>query len=190
MYFTKSIIILQIFAFVASRNGRQFNKWCYPTVPFTGYFSKGAFLQVGESSLASYIYYAFSHYGVTHLIGNVIATAFHGSDMELAHGALKTAAVWLAGAFGSPILHRIISGRKNTRVVGSSGALYALIGCRLANIFVNSHRMGVFELCARLFVSLSFVFVELTRSDFNNGTHAIHRYGAAAGAFAGFFLFT
>ena len=88
-----------------------------------------------------YITYIYVHNSVSHLVMNVLIQIMIGSLLELVHTIWRVPVVYFSGALAGCLLQSMVGGNKY--VVGASGAVFALLGARIANIILNWKEMGV-----------------------------------------------
>ena len=84
-----------------------------------------------------FLTYSLVHSGFGHIILNVTIQLIVGLPLEMAHGSLPVAAVYLVG---------VVSGSLATScwepkvyLTGASGGVYALIAAHLSNLILNWH---------------------------------------------------
>lgn len=76
-----------------------------------------------------------------------------GLPLEMVHGALRCAAVYLAGVLGGSLAASVLD--PDVCLAGASGGVYALLAAHLANALLNFHAMryGAVRLVAALAVA-------------------------------------
>ena len=83
--------------------------------------------------------YAFVHAGARHVCLNVVLQMIFGLPLEIIHGAKHTALIYGLGVIAGGLVSAVV--RPYDAVVGSSGGVYALMGCHLGNLALNWHSM-------------------------------------------------
>lgn len=76
-----------------------------------------------------------------------------GLPLEMVHGAVRCAAVYLAGVLGGSLAASVLD--PDVCLAGASGGVYALLAAHLANALLNFHTMryGAIRLVAALAVA-------------------------------------
>lgn len=130
-----------------------------------------------------------SHYGLVHLCVCVVGLLVMGSDTEIQHGGLRVAVVWFVGLWASVLayqLYGLTNYRHVGQLVGSSGALYGLVGSRVTNLILYIDSMSAIAMRGRLVFIVLFVVVDTAVAVLApNPTTA---YSAHAGGFLGGWL--
>lgn len=101
----------------------------------------------------------FMHFGMMHLMSNMLALFFLGELVEKKVGSVRYALIYilggLVGSVGS-LLHCIITG-KNVVSAGASGSVFAVMGAIVWLTFISNGRFEQFTLEKLIFI----IFVEL-----------------------------
>eukprot|EP00048_Salpingoeca_helianthica_P017886 m.239506 g.239506 ORF g.239506 m.239506 type:complete len:790 (-) comp22615_c0_seq1:29-2398(-) len=79
--------------------------------------------------------YSLLHNGVGHIAVNLLQQCLVGLPIEMAHGSLRVAALYVAGVTGAALGHSL--SLTKAPLVGASGGVYALIALWLADIIIN-----------------------------------------------------
>jgi membrane associated rhomboid family serine protease len=99
---------------------------------------------------------AFLHYGITHLLFNMLALFYVGPPLEAALGRLRFGALYGLSALGGSVLVYLLS-PLNTGTAGASGAVFGLFGAT----FVVAKRLNldIRGIAAIIVLNLVFTFV-------------------------------
>jgi membrane associated rhomboid family serine protease len=99
---------------------------------------------------------AFMHYGLMHLLFNMLALYFVGPSLEMALGRLRFGALYGLSALGGSVLVYLAS-PVNAATAGASGAVFGLFGA----LFVVSRRLNldIRGIAAIILLNLVFTFV-------------------------------
>jgi len=94
-----------------------------------------------------WILYTFAHSSVAHVLCNVFVLLFLGITLEPVHGSIPFLGVYVVSAVGAAVFHGVIW--PNIGLVGSSGAVFGLLGARFGNILLNAESMPLlaFRFC-------------------------------------------
>ncbi|KAG5682476.1 hypothetical protein PVAND_011827 [Polypedilum vanderplanki] len=97
-----------------------------------------------------FLFYMLLHAGWFHLIFNLIVQVLIGAPLEMVHGSVRIACIYLSGVLAGSLSTSIFD--TNAYLVGSSGGVYALLAAHLANIMLNYSNMeyGIYRLLAIL----------------------------------------
>lgn len=87
--------------------------------------------------------YIYVHNSVSHLVVNVIVQILIGATLQLVHRYARVPVIYFAGALAGCLLQSVINGR--VFVAGASGAVFALLGARIANVILNWREMGTIQ---------------------------------------------
>ena len=87
-----------------------------------------------------YVTYILVHKSVGHLLVNVFVQIMIGSLLEFVHKLWRIPVVYFSGALAGCLLQSMVGGKNY--IVGASGAVFALLGARIANIILNWKEMG------------------------------------------------
>ena len=125
--------------------------------------------------------YTFSHSSWTHLLSNLFVFVALGLMLDVANREIDFLMIYVFSAVGGALLHGAMW---TSGLVGSSGAVYGILGARLANIILNSENMGLFELLCRISVvvalgTITIVTYAVYKNE--NTSHSCHAGGAVVG---------
>ena len=170
-------------------------------VGFADYFyhwmwwSRGCISHDKRDQLWRYFSSPMSHYGALHITNNLILTMMLGLDIEWIYGHRSLLFVWLSscmiGIWSYQAWKNVI-GKGTTRLVGSSGAVYGLIGCRLSNLLLNGDSMIKMEMVFRTFFVVLFIALDIVGYYIDEGSsiaYMCHWGGAAGGVLSGLVVF-
>lgn len=95
-----------------------------------------------------FISYMVLHANWFHLGFNVVVQVMIGLPLEMVHGSLRIACIYLAGVFAGSLGTSVVDAE--VYLVGASGGVYALLAAHLANILLNFGEMkyGVLKLAS------------------------------------------
>jgi membrane associated rhomboid family serine protease len=79
--------------------------------------------------------YQFTHTGFSHVLANVLMTVFIGIGVERLHGTYRMICFWFFGVIGGAANFFLFDAHGH--VVGASGGVYAILGMRIAYVFLN-----------------------------------------------------
>ncbi len=96
---------------------------------------------------------AFLHYGLTHILFNMLALYVVGPPLELALGRLRFGALYLLSALGGSVLVYLLS-PLNSATAGASGAVFGLFGA----MFVVGRRLNLDVRGVVFIIGLNLVF--------------------------------
>ncbi|CAD7082036.1 unnamed protein product [Hermetia illucens] len=111
-----------------------------------------------------FISYMVLHANWFHLGFNVVVQVMIGLPLEMVHGSLRIACIYLAGVFAGSLGTSVVDAE--VYLVGASGGVYALLAAHLANILLNFGEMkyGVLKLASILiFASCDFGYAIYSR---------------------------
>lgn len=85
----------------------------------------------------------FLHFGLAHLVNNMIVLGFLGDNLERAMGKVKYLIIYLGGGLGASYISYYLNMRSGDSVVsaGASGAIFAVIGAMIYVLIVNRGRL-------------------------------------------------
>lgn len=96
----------------------------------------------------------FIHFGISHLLNNMLVLAYIGDNLERALGKIKYLIVYLAAGVGSSAVSAVWSMMKDEYSVsgGASGAIFGVVGALLVIVIrnrgqledLNSHQLMLF----------------------------------------------
>jgi membrane associated rhomboid family serine protease len=82
-----------------------------------------------------YVTYIWIHANVWHLVSNCVMQFFVGASLESVHGWWRVGGLYILGGIAGGL--NVTMFTPDVTVVGASGAIYALLGMILANIWLN-----------------------------------------------------
>ncbi len=131
---------------------------------------------------------AFMHFGIEHIINNMLVLYVLGDNMERALGSIKYVIFYLICGIGSNAVSLLADMRFASTAVsaGASGAVFGVIGGLLYAVLVNHGRLedlGTRQLVVMIVLSLYFGFVN---SGVNNVAHIA---GLVLGIVMGIFFY-
>ena len=102
----------------------------------------------------------FMHFGIMHLMGNMIYLFIAGLNLERVIGHWKYLALYFMTGFGASLISTAFYYLRNSDVVsaGASGAIYGLIGAVVVLTFKNRGRTGRGAMWIRIGIVLMFLF--------------------------------
>ena len=136
-----------------------------------------------------------SHYGIFHLSNNLLLTLILGLDLEWIYGSTTLLSVWSSSCVIGIWTYQSwcnYLGRSTTRLVGSSGGVYGLIGCRVSNLILNGDSMIKPEILFRLAFVVLFLIMDIVGFYLDEGSsiaYTAHWGGAVGGLLSGLLVF-
>ena len=114
----------------------------------------------------------FMHFGIDHIINNMIVLFALGDNLERALGHVKYLILYLACGVGSNLVSMILSGPDSMIVsAGASGAIFGVVGGLLMAVLVNKGRLEDLSLRQlAIMVALS-LYLGFTESGVDNVAH-------------------
>ncbi|KAF0311518.1 Protein rhomboid [Amphibalanus amphitrite] len=91
-----------------------------------------------------------------HLTFNLLVQLAVGVPLELGHGTVRVAAIYLAGVLAGSLGTSVCDAGRQVYLVGASGGVYALLTAHIANVLLNYNHMelGVQRLLAVLLIAV------------------------------------
>lgn len=86
-----------------------------------------------------FVSYATLHAGWAHLTFNTLVQVLVGLPLEMVHGSLRVACIYLAGVVAGSLGTSVFDA--DVYLVGGSGGVYALLAAHLANVLINYRNM-------------------------------------------------
>ncbi|XP_066595305.1 protein rhomboid [Prorops nasuta] len=86
-----------------------------------------------------FAFYMFLHAGWLHLLFNLAVQVVVGLPLEMVHGSLRIATVYMAGVLAGSLGTSVFD--TDVYLVGASGGVYALLAAHLANVLLNYNNM-------------------------------------------------
>lgn len=115
----------------------------------------------------------FLHFGMEHLVDNMLALYFVGGHLERAVGKLKFLLIYLVGGVGASWL----SYRRDVRVgelsvsAGASGAVFAVIGAMICVLLLNRGQLEGLTVRQMVFMAALSLYFGLTSTGVDNAAH-------------------
>ena len=114
----------------------------------------------------------FMHFGIDHIINNMIVLFALGDNLERAMGHIRYLILYLACGIGSNAISMLLSGM-NTGVVsaGASGAIFGMVGGLLYAVTANRGRLEDLSTKQLLFMIALSLYLGFTESGVDNAAH-------------------
>lgn len=114
----------------------------------------------------------FMHFGIDHIINNIIVLFALGDNLERAMGHIRYLILYLACGIGSNAFSMLLSGM-NTGVVsaGASGAIFGMVGGLLYAVTANRGRLEDLSTKQLLFMIALSLYLGFTESGVDNAAH-------------------
>lgn len=115
----------------------------------------------------------FLHFGITHLMNNMIMLGALGWNLELEIGKLRFIIIYFFSGIGGNILSLIaaISAGESAVSAGASGAVFGLMGALLYVVIANRGRLGQLSGRGMIFMVVLSLYFGLTSSGVDNMAH-------------------
>lgn len=115
----------------------------------------------------------FLHFGVEHLINNMILSLFVGDLLEKVIGKIKYLIIYLVGGIGSSAVSYLVSIKTGQDVVsaGASGAVFAVIGALLYLLLRNHGQMEGLSFKRLGIMAVLSLYVGFTSGGVDNSAH-------------------
>lgn len=131
---------------------------------------------------------AFMHFGISHIINNMLILYVLGDNLERALGGVRYLIFYLVCGIGANAVSLLFDMHSSSMVVsaGASGAVFGVIGGLLYAVVVNRGQLedlSTRQLAVAIILSLYF---GITNSDVNNVAHVA---GLVLGIFMGLILY-
>lgn len=125
----------------------------------------------------------FLHFGIQHLMNNMVCLIFLGDMLESIVGPVKYLIIYLAGGLGGNLLSLWMEQRRELYVVsaGASGAIFAVIGALLYIVLRNKGHVGTLNGRGIAIMAFLSVLQGFTETGTDNAAHV-------GGLLAGFVL--
>lgn len=97
-----------------------------------------------------FVTYMVLHANWFHLGFNIVVQLIIGLPLEMVHGSIRIAAIYVAGVFAGSLGTSVVE--PLTSLVGASGGVYALLAAHFANVLLNFNYMkyGILKLASIL----------------------------------------
>ena len=114
----------------------------------------------------------FMHFGISHLVNNMIVLFALGDNLERALGHVKYLILYLFSGIGANWISMMI-GNKDPMVVsaGASGAIFGVIGGLFYAVAVNKGRLEDLQTKQLAVMIVLSLYMGLTSSDVDNAAH-------------------
>lgn len=116
----------------------------------------------------------FLHFGIEHLLYNMLMLIFMGDIVEKLYGKIQFLLIYLIGGVGGNLLSLFFSYRSKTYAVeaGASGAIFAVVGGLVVSVLVHRHvRESVFGR-RTIFMAILLLAEGFTQKGIGNAAHA------------------
>ncbi|MCI9546426.1 MAG: rhomboid family intramembrane serine protease [Lachnospiraceae bacterium] len=125
----------------------------------------------------------FLHFGMEHLVNNMLALYFVGGHLERAVGKINFLLIYLAGGVGASCLsyYRDIQQGSAHISAGASGAVFAVIGAMIYVLLLNRGRLQGLTVRQMVFMAVLSLYYGFTTTGVDNTAHI-------GGIFCGFLL--
>ncbi len=115
----------------------------------------------------------FLHFGISHLLNNMVMLGALGWNLELETGRIKFLIIYFVSGLGGNLLSLYLDIKANEMVVsaGASGAVFGLMGALLCVVLKNHGRVGRLTNRGLLFMVALSLYFGLTSSGVDNAAH-------------------
>jgi len=115
----------------------------------------------------------FLHFGINHLLNNMVLLGALGWNLELETGKLKFLLIYFAAGLGGNLFSFWLNDRAGAAVVsaGASGAIFGLMGALLWVVIKNHGRAGRLTRRGILFMVALSLYFGVTSSGVDNAAH-------------------
>lgn len=115
----------------------------------------------------------FLHFGMEHLINNMLALYFVGGHLERAVGKLRFLLIYLAGGAGASCLsyYRDIQRGSAHISAGASGAVFSVIGAMIYVLLLNRGQLEGLTVRQMLFMAVLSLYYGFTAAEVDNAAH-------------------
>lgn len=115
----------------------------------------------------------FLHFGITHLLNNMVLLGALGWNLELEIGKIRFLIIYFVSGIGGNILSLLYDLRLEQPAVsaGASGAIFGLMGALLYVVIANRGRLGRLSGRGMLFMVVLSLYFGLTSSGVDNLAH-------------------
>lgn len=115
----------------------------------------------------------FLHFGMEHLINNMLALYFVGGHLERAVGKLKFLLIYLAGGMGASCLsyYRDLQRGSAHISAGASGAVFSVIGAMIYVLLLNRGQLEGLTVRQMLFMAVLSLYFGFTTTGVDNAAH-------------------
>lgn len=125
----------------------------------------------------------FLHFGINHLVNNMLPLYFVGSHLEHAVGMVRFAVVYFVGGLAGSCLSYYMDIREGEMNVsaGASGAVFAVIGAMIYVLVLNKGQLEGLTVRQMVFMAALSLYCGFASSEIDNAAHV-------GGFLAGFVL--
>ena len=115
----------------------------------------------------------FLHFGITHLLNNMVLLGALGWSLELEIGKMRFLIIYLVSGIGGNLLSLYFGISAETYAVsaGASGAIFGLMGALLYVVIANRGRLGRLSGRGMLFMVILSLYFGFTSSGVDNWAH-------------------
>lgn len=115
----------------------------------------------------------FLHFGIEHLLNNMVLLGALGWNLELETGRIKLLLIYFIAGLGGNLFSFWMNGRTDTVVVsaGASGAIFGLMGALVWVVIKNHGRVGRLTNRRILFMVALSLYFGFTSSGVDNAAH-------------------
>lgn len=115
----------------------------------------------------------FLHFGISHLLNNMVLLGALGWNLEFETGRIKFLIIYFISGLGGNMLSLYMNMKANEMVVsaGASGAIFGLMGALLCVVLKNHGRVGRLTNRGLLFMVALSLYFGLTSSGVDNAAH-------------------
>ena len=114
----------------------------------------------------------FMHFGIDHIINNMIVLFALGDNLERALGHVKYLILYLACGVGSNLISLLMGGPESMVVsAGASGAIFGMVGGLLTAVLKNKGRLEDLNIRQLAFMAALSLYLGFTESGVDNVAH-------------------
>ena len=114
----------------------------------------------------------FMHFGIDHIINNMIVLFALGDNLERALGHIKYLILYLACGVGANVISMLVSGPESVVVsAGASGAIFGVVGGLLYAVLVNRGRLEDLSLRQMAVMVVLSLYLGFPESGVDNVAH-------------------
>ena len=114
----------------------------------------------------------FMHFGIDHIINNMIVLFALGDNLERALGHVKYLVLYLLCGIGSNLISMILGGPDSMVVsAGASGAIFGVVGGLLYAVLINKGRLEDLSLRQLAVMAVLSLYLGFTESGVDNVAH-------------------
>lgn len=115
----------------------------------------------------------FLHFGITHLLNNMVLLGALGWNLELEIGKMRFLIIYLVSGIGGNLISLYFGISAETYAVsaGASGAIFGLMGALLYVVIANRGRLGRLSGRGMLFMVILSLYFGFTSSGVDNWAH-------------------